>query len=74
MIREPCPEVCAHNFFAPFPPARHLQGVSTRETRPGGMRKKGDAYYCTFRFQGQRYTLPSAMSESVRKAAFCYNH
>jgi hypothetical protein len=32
-----------------------------------GVRKKGDAYYCTFRFQGQRYYFTiGQVSESHR--------
>src|SRR5436305_8706791 len=27
----------------------------TKETHMAGIRKKGDAFYCTFRFQGRRY-------------------
>jgi hypothetical protein len=44
-------------FSAIFPPAGRLQGVSIGETHMAGIRKKGDAYYCTFRSQGRRYSF-----------------
>jgi hypothetical protein len=46
-------------FSAIFPPLGHFQGVLAErgETHMAGIRKKGNAYYCTFRFQGARYNF-----------------
>ena len=44
-------------FSAKFPPAGHSQGGSAGGDGRDGVAsaKRGDAYYCTFRFQGKRY-------------------
>jgi hypothetical protein len=42
--------------FRHFSASRALSGrFRTKETHMAGIRKKGDASYCTFRFQGRRY-------------------
>jgi hypothetical protein len=42
--------------FRQFSASRVFSGrFRTKETRMAGIRKKGDAYYCTFRFHGKRY-------------------
>src|SRR5450432_2053982 len=52
----PLPFLASLHFSAKFPPKGTLQGVSIQqETHMAGIRKKGDGYHCTFRFQGKRY-------------------
>jgi hypothetical protein len=62
-----CFDGCA---FRHFSASRALSGrFRNKETQMAGIRKKGNACYCTFRFQGRRYYFTVGdMSEAQAKA------
>src|SRR5439155_993184 len=61
------PSRCPCSWRSDFSAGRASTGRFRTETHMAGIRKQGDGYYCTFRFQGKRFyfalgNLPEAQA------------